>query len=53
MKYSTKMTVLLIAALAALLFGIGIGSVYMAPGDILAIILNHFFKKMYIQNQRF
>ena len=43
MKYSTKMTVLLIAALAALLFGIGIGSVYMAPGDILAIILNHFF----------
>lgn len=37
------MIVLLFASLAALLLGIGIGSVYVAPGDILAIILNRFF----------
>lgn len=43
MKYQTKMIVLLLAALAALLLGIGIGSVYVAPGDILAILFNHFF----------
>lgn len=43
MKYRAKMTVLLVAALASLLLGIGIGSVYVAPGDILAIISNHLF----------
>lgn len=43
MKYRTKMTALLVAALAALLLGIGIGSVYVAPGDILAILSNHLF----------
>lgn len=43
MNYRTKMTVLLTAALAALLLSIGVGSVYVAPGDILAIISNHFF----------
>ncbi len=43
MNYRTKMTVLLFAALAALLLGIGIGSVYVAPGDILAILSNHLF----------
>lgn len=37
------MIVLLVAAAAALLLGIGIGSVYVAPGDILAIIANHLF----------
>ncbi len=41
MKYQTKMAALLFAALAALLFGIGIGSVYVAPGDILSILANH------------
>lgn len=43
MKYHTKMAALFLAALAALLFGIGIGSVYVAPGDILSILSNHFF----------
>ena len=43
MKYYKKMIVLLIAALAALLLGIGTGSVYVAPGDILAVILNRLF----------
>lgn len=43
MKYRTKMIVLFFAALAVLLLGIGIGSVYVAPGDILAIIANHLF----------
>ena len=37
------MVVLLVAAVAALLLGIGIGSVYVAPGDILAITANHLF----------
>lgn len=37
------MIVLFVAALAALILGIGIGSVYVAPGDILAIISNHLF----------
>lgn len=37
------MAVLLILALLALLLGIGIGSVYVAPGDILAIISNFLF----------
>ena len=43
MKFRPKMIVLLVAAAAALLLGIGIGSVYVAPGDILAIIANHLF----------
>lgn len=43
MKYHTKMIVLFLAALTVLLLGIGIGSVYVAPGDILAIIANHLF----------
>ena len=43
MKYRTKMVVLLVAAVAALLLGIGIASVYVAPGDILAITANHLF----------
>lgn len=41
MKYRQKMTVLFFIAVAALLLGIGIGSVYVAPSDIVAIILNH------------
>lgn len=43
MKYREKMIVLLAAAVAALLLGIGIGSVYVAPGDILAITANRLF----------
>lgn len=43
MKYRTKMIVLFFAALAVLLLGIGIGSVYVAPGDILTIIANRLF----------
>ena len=43
MKYREKMTVLLAAAVAALLLGIGIGSVYVAPGDILSITANRLF----------
>lgn len=43
LKYHTKMIVLIFAALLALLLGIGIGSVYVAPGDILSILANRFF----------
>ncbi len=43
MKYRAKMTVLACIALLALLLGIGIGSVYVAPGDILAILSNFLF----------
>lgn len=43
MKYRTKMTVLLFAALVSLLLGIGIGSVFVAPGDILSILSNRLF----------
>ena len=37
------MTVLLFAALVSLLLGIGIGSVFVAPGDILSILSNRLF----------
>ena len=40
MKTGVKMTLLLAAAVAAVLIGVGIGSVYVSPGDILAIIGN-------------
>lgn len=43
MKSGLKMVLLLAAALAALLLGVGIGSVYVAPGDILAILANRLF----------
>ena len=43
MKTSVKMALLLAAALAALLLGVGIGSVYVSPGDILAILGNRLF----------
>ena len=43
MKTSLKMTLLLAAAVAAVLLGVGIGSVYVSPGDILAIIGNRLF----------
>ena len=43
MKASTKMLLLLAAALAALLLGVGVGSVYVSPGDILAIVGNRLF----------
>lgn len=38
--YRVKMLLLLAAALAALLLGAGVGSVAVAPGDILAILAN-------------
>ena len=43
MKTSLKMTLLLAAALTALLLGVGIGSVYVSPGDILSILGNRLF----------
>ena len=43
MKTPVKMTLLLSAALIALLLGVGIGSVYVSPGDILAILGNRLF----------
>lgn len=43
MKNSLKMALLLAAALAALLIGVGLGSVYVSPGDILAILANRLF----------
>ena len=43
MKTSLKMTLLLAAALTALLLGVGIGSVYVSPGDILSMIGNRLF----------
>lgn len=43
MKTSLKMTLLLLAALAAVLIGVGVGSVYVSPGDILAILANRLF----------
>lgn len=43
MKTSVKMLLLAAAAVIALIFGIGIGSVYVAPADILAVLGNRFF----------
>ena len=43
MRASIKMLLLLAAALAALLLGVGVGSVYVSPGDILSIIGNRLF----------
>lgn len=43
MKTTLKMTLLTAIAFAALIFGIGIGSVYVAPADILAILGNRIF----------
>lgn len=43
MKTAVKMALLAGAALAALLLGVGIGSVYVPPGDILAIASTRLF----------
>ena len=43
MKITLKMTVLAAITFAALIFGIGIGSVYVPPADILAILGNRIF----------
>lgn len=43
MKTSLKMALLLAVSLAAVLIGVGIGSVYVSPGDILAIFANRLF----------
>lgn len=43
MKTKTGMTLLAAAALAAVLLGVGVGSVYVSPGDILAIIAGRLF----------
>ena len=43
METGTKMGILLLAALLTLLFGVGIGSVYVPPADILAILAERLF----------
>ena len=43
MKTALKMALLLAAALIALLLGVGIGSVYVSPADILSILGNRLF----------
>ena len=43
MGTGTKMGLLLLAALLTLLFGVGIGSVYVPPADILAILRERLF----------
>lgn len=43
MKTRTGMTLLAAAALAAVLLGVGVGSVYVSPGGILAIIAGRLF----------
>lgn len=44
MGTGTKMGILFLAALLTLLFGVGIGSVYVPPGDILAIVAGRMFQ---------
>ena len=44
MKPRIKMLILLTAALMALLLGVGVGSVYVSPGNILSILANRFFQ---------
>ena len=43
MRIRTKMALLTAAALAALLLGVGVGSVYVSAGDILSILANRLF----------
>lgn len=43
MRAGTKMGILLLAAIFALLLGVGAGSVYVPPGDILAILSGRIF----------
>lgn len=43
METGTKMGILLLAALLTLLFGVGIGSVYVPSADILAILAERLF----------
>ncbi len=43
MKSKVKMALLVAAALIALLLGVGVGSVYVAPGDILAMLASRIF----------
>lgn len=43
MRTGVKMGLLLLASLAALMLGIGVGSVYVPPGDILAIVVGRMF----------
>lgn len=43
MGTGTKMGLLLLTAVLVLLFGVGVGSVYVPPGDILAILARRFF----------
>ena len=44
MKTTLKVTLMAVIAAAALIFGIGIGSVYVSPADILAILGNRLFQ---------
>ena len=50
MKTSVKMALLAVAALAALLLGVGVGSVYVSPGDILASLGNRLFGTAFPEN---
>lgn len=43
MRARTKMGILFLAAILALLLGVGVGSVYVPPGDILAILSGRIF----------
>ena len=42
-RTSVKMILLVCAAIISVIFGVGIGSVYISPGDIFAILANHLF----------
>ena len=42
-RTSVKMILLVCAAIISVIFGVGVGSVYISPGDIFAILANHLF----------
>lgn len=43
MKLRTKITISIIASIAVIIFGIGTGSIYVSPGDVLEIMLHKIF----------
>ena len=42
-RTSVKMILLVCAAIISVIFGVEVGSVYISPGDIFAILANHLF----------